>query len=196
MAAWKKWILRRPAVSKKFKAYKGTVKNAKHLNIIVKKDSVLRKVISSIFSKKILVTTAVGSALGVGISAINEYIQSNSGCFLKSNNTVCKIKELSCCQPDAIENMPFCTGKLKGNPCVGFNEEKENTCCRLCDCQYYNCLANQTMECRRPSIGEALSFYSQKLTSGMWSFMLPFVYWMAGIVVTVLIILVGWKMYK
>lgn len=199
MAVWKKFLVRKPNVARKFRVYKGSVKNVKHLDGIVKQDSALRKVISAVFSKRGLKITAASTVVGVGVSYINNYIQSNSGCFLTSNTSVCKVRDLSCCQPDPVEGVPFCPGIFKKNACSGFNEEKEDSCCRLCDCKYSKCLPDQTLECRRPTIGEALSHYAQGMTSGLLSyleFFLKIFYWVAGMGVGILAIWLAWKMYQ
>ncbi|GFQ87856.1 uncharacterized protein TNCT_735661 [Trichonephila clavata] len=103
MVAWKKWVVKRPPVTGKFKAFKSTVKNAKHLQALVKKNKALQGVIKTIFSKKGVKVTALATVVGVGISYIDNYIQSNSGCFLHNGSSVCKVKLLSFCQPEAVD---------------------------------------------------------------------------------------------
>ncbi|GIY64792.1 uncharacterized protein CEXT_420531 [Caerostris extrusa] len=82
------------------------------------------------------------------------------------------------------------------NVCNGFDEDVEQTCCRMCDCQFTNCLPNQTMECRRPSVGEALSHFSQSLTSNVWSFLgalMPWIYWVGCVLTGLLALFLAWK---
>lgn len=200
MAGWKKWIARGPKTAKKFKAFNKTAKNAKHLKIIVKNDSTLSRVFAKLFSKKTVFTAAVATTVGYGVSQVNSYIQSNSGCFLKSSDeTVCKVAQLSCCQPEPVEGLSTCPQQILGSPCHGFDEDKEGECCKLCDCQYNDCLPNQTMECRRPTIGEALTYFSQSAASNVFSFLanvFPIVYWIGGGMVALLIFWITWTIYK
>ncbi|GFS61845.1 uncharacterized protein TNCV_3651791 [Trichonephila clavipes] len=199
MVAWKKWVVKRPPVTGKFKAFKSTVKNVKHLQAIVKKNKALQGVIKTIFSKKAVKVTALATVVGVGISYIDNYIQSNSGCFLHSGSSVCKVKALSCCQPEAVDKVPFCPDQTLENTCNGYNEDVEKTCCRLCDCQYYNCLPHQRMECQRPTIAEALSYYAQEMTSSVWSafmFLIPWLTWVVGTGIALLVIWIAWNVYK
>ncbi|GFQ84253.1 uncharacterized protein TNCT_539811 [Trichonephila clavata] len=126
MVAWKKWVVKRPPVTGKFKAFKKTAKNVKHLQALVKKNKALQGVIKTIFSKKGVKVTALATVVGVGISYIDNYIQSNSGCFLHSGSSVCKVKSLSCCQPEAVDKVPYCPDQQTlGNPCNGYNEDVE-----------------------------------------------------------------------
>lgn len=199
MAAWKKWVFKRPKIGKSFKGFRGTVKNVKHLRSFVSKNDSLRRVISKVFTKKGLVAVTAATVVGVGVSAINDYIQSNSGCFLKSENSVCKVKDLSCCQPDPVDELSFCSQTVQGDPCLNFDEDKEKSCCKLCDCQFYNCLPGQEMECRRPTIGEALAHYAQGLTLGAWNwvaYLVPLLYWAAGITTALIVLWIAWKIYK
>lgn len=103
--------------------------------------------------------------MGYGIRSIVQYIESNLGCFLQDKESVCKVQSLSCCQKNSVEGVPFCDERLgMTNVCNNFNEEVEKTCCRLCNCEYYNCLPNQTLECQRPTIGEALTYFTQNVS--------------------------------
>jgi hypothetical protein len=198
MGIWKKFVTRRPRVSKQYRAYNLSVKNAKGLEIIINKNTRLRKLVSVLFSSKTLALAATSTVIGVGISKINDYIQSNSGCFLISNDTVCKVRALSCCQPEPVNNIAFCPEIPLGyDPCHGYDEDKEKECCKLCSCQESDCLPHQTMECRRPTIAEALSYYAQGLSSDIskifTSLILPVAYWfLSGFV----ILLVLFFLYK
>lgn len=200
MAGWKKWIARGPKTAKKFRTFNKTAKNAKHLSRIVKSDGALRKVLTSVFSKKGIVTAALATTVGVGVAHIDNYIQSNSGCFLKSlDGSVCKVEQLSCCQPEPVEGISTCPQVIQGNPCAGFDEDEEGSCCKLCSCEYNDCLPTQTMECRRPTIGEALTYYAQGLSSNMFGFLsnlFPILYWILGGAVTLLVIWLIWQIFK
>ncbi|GFT26034.1 uncharacterized protein NPIL_17051 [Nephila pilipes] len=199
MVSWKKWVVKRPAVVGKFKAFKSTAKSAKHLQAMVKKNKALHQVIKSVFSKKAVKVTALATVVGVGVSYIDNYIQSNSGCFLHSGSSVCKVEALSCCQPDAVDKVSFCSNTPVGDPCHGYDEDVEKSCCRLCDCQFYNCLPHQTMECRRPTIAEALSYYAQEMTSSVWSglmFLVPWLVWIVGTGIALFVLWIAWYVYK
>ncbi|GFY67225.1 uncharacterized protein TNIN_228241 [Trichonephila inaurata madagascariensis] len=199
IVAWKKWVVKRPPLTLKFKVFKSTAKNAKYLQAIVKKNKALQGVLKTIFSKKAVIVTALAKVVGVGISYIDNYIQSNSGCFLYSGSTVCKVKALSCCQPEAVDKVPFCHDQTLENICNGYNEDVEKTCYRLCHRQYYNCLPHQRMECQRPTIVEALSYYAQEITYSVWSAFLLLVPWLTWVVetgITLLVIWISWNIYK
>lgn len=200
MAVWKKWALKSVKTSRTFRHFTKTAKNLKHLNAIVKKNKALESVIKGLFNKTTAKLAVGATAVGVGVSYINDYIQSNSGCFMKSNDSVCKVKELSCCQPEAVENVPFCSlpSLPKLDPCKGFNEDTEKTCCRYCDCKLNNCLPHQTMECRRPTIGEALSYYAQIWTTSFWeaiNAMFPWLIWILSIIGALIAMWLGKKIY-
>jgi hypothetical protein len=140
--------------------------------------------------KKILgITVAVGTTVAVTTSLIENYIASNSGCFLLSEEHSCKVKELSCCQPDPVENLPFCNLPMaQSNICNQFNEDVEKSCCRLCSCAEQQCLPGQTMECRRPTVGDGLSYIVDSLASPfgnvlspIWNILSSWFMWIIGI---------------
>ncbi|GBN05074.1 hypothetical protein AVEN_117943-1 [Araneus ventricosus] len=146
-----------------------------------------------IFNRKTFKYAAVTTAVGFGISYVDNYIQSNSGCFVKSESSVCKVKELSWCQPKVVYNVPFCSKSQPDNVCGGFNEDQEKTCCRLCYCKYYGCLPHQTVECRRPSVGDGFANAVKSFTSTFWevlSEMFPLLYWVLGIGAGLIILLI------
>lgn len=200
MAVWKKWVLKPAKTSRPFRRFAQTAKSVSHLNAIVKKNKALEFVIKRIFSKSTAKVALGATVVGVGISYINDYIQSNSGCFIKSNNSVCKVKELSCCQPEQVQDVPFCKmSLLKPDMCKGFNEDAEKSCCRYCDCTFNDCLPTQTMECRRPTISEALSHYAQAWTTSFWQAitdMFPWLIWMFSILAVLFAVWFGRKMVK
>lgn len=201
MAVWKKWALKPVKTSRSFQRFATTAKSLNHLEAIVKKNKALKRAIGSLFNKTTAKLAVGATAVGIGVSYINEYIQSNSGCFIKSNDSVCKVKELSCCQPDKVENVPFCSLSPLPlpDPCQGFNEDTENTCCRYCNCNVNHCLPHQTMECRRPTIAEALSHYAQRWTTSFWQAitdMFPWLIWILSILGVVIAMWLGRKIYK
>ncbi|GBN47670.1 hypothetical protein AVEN_3105-1 [Araneus ventricosus] len=168
-----KWIARRPPkVLKSFRHFgRISVKSAKHAQKLLTKNKALKKAAKKLFSKKGLTAVALAGGISTAAYYINNYIQSNSGCFLTTvgfkGKSVCKVKELSCCQQDHVKNVSNCEESkfAAGNPCNNYDEDKENLCCRHCNCQEYDCLPHQNMECRRPSVGDALTHLTQEVTS-------------------------------
>lgn len=184
MVKFKKYYVNPPHVPRKFKAFKKAARNIGHLKKIIRTNQTLRKVVKGIFSKTSLKITAVGGVVGTGAYYLNKYIQSNSGCFMKSGSSICKVKELSCCQKDKLANVPFCPKMFPEHTCNDFDENKENSCCRLCDCQSYRCLPHQSMECRRPTVDEALAYYAERAADAFWNIiksLFPYLYWFLGI---------------
>lgn len=200
MGVLKKWILAPAKLPFKYKPFSKTVKSVSHLEAVAKKNKALKYAIKTIFNKGTVTVALGGTAIGVGISKINNYIQSNSGCFIKTADSVCKVNALSCCQPDSVDNLPHCNLQPKQlDPCRGFDEDKEQTCCRFCDCQVQNCLPNETMECRRPTIAEALTHFAGTLTSSFWRFLtnlFPSISWILGIVGGLLALWIGLSLYQ
>lgn len=193
----KKYIIKRPHIPRKFKPFKQISRNIGHATTIIKKNKALKKVVKAIFSKKAFKLAVVTSVVGTGAHYIDKYIQSNSGCFLKSGESICKVKELSCCQKDELANVRFCPNKIK-DACAGYDEIKENSCCRLCNCSYYPCLPNQSMECRRPTIDEALAYYAGNALHFVWDFLEKLFPWLPWILASLVIgigVLVAWNFY-
>lgn len=184
MPSLRKYVVNPPRVPRRFKAFKKVSKSIGHLQSIIKNSKPLRKTMKAIFNKTTFKYAAVTTAVGVGAYYIDNYIQSNSGCFLKSGSSTCKVKEFSCCQKDRVSNVPFCDESTKFvDTCNGFSESKEKSCCRLCDCKNYGCLPHQRMECRRPTIDEALAYYGQNISDTFWDFfksLFPNLYWYLG----------------
>lgn len=174
----------KPSVPSKFKKFDIKIssksRGRKTLESMIKKNSLLRKTIDGVFSKKGLFAIGTTAAIGIGVSKIHEYIEANSGCFLQGRNDVCKMRSLSCCQNGAVQGVEFCqepveqANQLK-NVCDGFDEDDptvQESCCLLCDCRTYGgCLPGESMECRRPTVAEAISFYTQSTMSGLTGWM-------------------------
>lgn len=179
MKSLKKFVLKKPKVKKVYNVYNFKVKSKAGLRSVVLKNSRLKNTISALFSKKGLYTAAGVTAVGLGISKINDYIQANSGCFMRSGEKVCKVDTLSCCQPKEVEGMEICPHipEFYKNTCEKFDEDKENSCCRLCDCETYGCLPGQKMECNRPTVGEALSYFAQGATISAFGWMTSMIPW-------------------
>lgn len=159
-------------ISKRFKGFKVLTKSEKALKKLVSSNEKLKGAIKTVFSKKGLKVAAAGAIIGTGVAHIWNYIESNSGCFKKkSDGSVCKYQELSCCQNGKLDNVPFCDGMEKlANVCKDFNEDDENSCCRLCDCKYVNnCLPGDTMKCQRPTVADALNHFATQVGSTVWS---------------------------
>lgn len=202
MAKWNRWVFKRAPVKKKYKPFNKTIKNANQLKPMLQ-NTTFKKVVTKIFSKNTFkAAAAVGgvTVVGLAIDYINDYIQSNSGCFIKTKQSICKLESLSCCQPDPVENVSFCSFNVQyPDPCDNFNEDVENSCCKFCDCRYHDCLPSQTMECRRPTVGEALTHFSSGLTSSIWSILnqiFPWFAWILGIGATIVVIWLALLIYK
>lgn len=154
----------------KFKAYgKKLVRNVGKLNTMLKTDTLLKRAFNSVFNKNFLKRAGIAATVGVGAHLVIKYIDTNSGCFLKDTSNVrCKVRNFSCCQKNAINELPFCPEDSDTDPCGNnFDEDKENSCCRLCSCEYYDCQPGQKLECQRPSIGEALSHFTSEALTGI-----------------------------
>lgn len=187
----KRWIPVRPRIMKKFKAFTFPAKNALELGEKIARSVHLKKAIKNIFSVKVIAGTTI---VGLATASIMNYIDSNSGCFLKKKDSVCKVRAFSCCQKNPVDNVPFCPepDSLK-NVCENFKEnyddEKEDACCRLCSCQFFNCAANETLKCQRPTVGEALTHIAATLgqnTSSIFSALFPsfvYVFYIIGFVI-------------
>lgn len=200
MGSWRKFVLRPALVARRFKPFAKTVKSVRHLSAMVSKNKALRLAMAGVFNKTTVKLAAGATAIGVGVSYINNYIQSNSGCFLKTDEAVCKVQALSCCQPDAVDKLPFCPLQVaQPDPCLGYDEDQVASCCQWCDCQYQTCLPNQTMECRRPTIGEALAHYADTWTSSLWlalSNLFPWLVWVLSAGAALLAAWIGITFYK
>ncbi|GFQ84519.1 uncharacterized protein TNCT_311261 [Trichonephila clavata] len=159
-----KWVVKRPPVTGKFKAFKKTAKNVKHLQALVKKNKALQGVVS-----------------------------------LHSGSSVCKVKSLSCCQPEAVDKVPYCPDQQTlGNPCNGYNEDVEKTCCRLCDCQYNNCLPHQKWNANDDDCRSLVILCSRNDFS-VWSgfmFLVPWLMWVVGTGIALLVVWIAWNVYK
>lgn len=127
-------------------------------------------------------------------------ISENTGCFLfDENGTVCKMKELSCCQ-NSEAGVPSCTPfkTILPNACDGYDEKSQKSCCRQCDCKYHNCLPTQPLECRQSTIGDALSYFQQSLTQSFLGLLATSIIkylFIAGIVLLVIVIGVIFHLY-
>jgi hypothetical protein len=193
----------RPRVSAKFKNFDVRVKGRKALRRMIQKDSFLRQTVKSLFSKKGILAIGATTAVGIGITKIQEYIDANSGCFLFHNDDrICKVKSLSCCQNGPVQGIEFCkeeTDELE-RVCDQFDEDDlsaQESCCLLCDCHGYGgCLPGETMECRRPTVAEAVSFFAQNAVSGIsgWIWNL-FSTWIVVVVVLLAIVVLAKNKY-
>lgn len=166
----KKWVPRRAVVPKSLRKLKFVPKNSRSLKQMILKNETLQTVVKKVFSKSTLKKVAIGTVVGIGVQHIMSYIDSNSGCFLKGPRSVCKVRGLSCCQKDPIDQVPFCNEPAAfTHACDTFDEDVEKSCCRLCDCEHYGCLPGQSMECQRPTFAEAISHYAGDTVSDLLS---------------------------
>lgn len=169
----KKWNPRGTKILPEFKGFKKVVKNVKRLNTWVNSDSLLKKAIKKVFSKKGLKVAGATVTVGVAAHYIMEYINTNSGCFLKNGKTVvCKVRAYSCCQKDPIDNVPFCpedSDRVYRDPCNEYDGDNDESCCKYCSCEHFDCSFGENMVCKRPTVAEALSFFTVEAASGIWS---------------------------
>lgn len=182
-------------VSKHLKPFKHIVKSRHGLQSLVKGSKKLTKVIEKVFNKKTLMAAGVTSAVAIGVSHIWDYIESNSGCFLKRpDQTICKVQELSCCQPGKLDNVSFCDGFANSlvHTCNNYDVEKEPSCCRLCSCQHLNCLPNETAQCQRPSVADALTHFAGNVTSGITSGITSLFPWLPYVIYVLGAIFILW----
>ena len=181
-------------VSKRFKNFKIIPKSQNNLKTILKQNKNLKKAFDTVFSKKGFAVAATGTVIGTGIASILNYIESNSGCFKKkADGSVCKHREFSCCQKDKLDNIDYCEeiDKLT-NVCDNFNEDNEKSCCRLCDCKYGNCLPNETMQCQRPTVGDALNHFASQVGSTVWSGIGTIFPWLRYFIYGIVVVFVFW----
>lgn len=193
----RKFNLSTKPISKRFSNFKVLTKSRKALKNLVASNEKLKGAIKTVFSKKGLKVVAAGTVVGAGVASIWNYIESNSGCFKKrSDGSVCKYNELSCCQKGKLDNVPFCDGMDKmANVCNGFDEEDEKSCCRLCDCKHVHCLPGDTMKCQRPTVAEALNHFANQVGSTVWSGIGTVFPWISYVWYGLIVIFVLWITY-
>lgn len=184
----------RRKIHKTFDSFKVKAKSLADLNDRIAKNNSLRKVITHVFSKKTLAVATVSGAVAVGAASIMNYIESNSGCFKKNRDgSVCKVVELSCCQQDKLDNVPYCDGMTHYNTaCDQFDEDVEKSCCRDCTCTKIGCDENEDMQCQRPTVADALTHFAQNVSSGIWSSIETFFPWISYVVYGFGIVLAVW----
>lgn len=157
--------------------------------------------------KAIGITVVTAASTTAAIAWVNNYITTNSGCFLlnASDDTVCKVQDLSCCQPNPVEGLSFCKNFTIKNSraCDNYVDTTMNDCCLECNCQQQSCLPHQTLECRRPTVGQALSYISENvastlfdLTSPIWNAIYSWLVWILGGVGILLAIWLVWILFK
>lgn len=171
--ALKRWVPNRPVTYKRFEKFNKPLGRVTKRSIrkMFKLHKKLKPTVKRIFSRKTLKIVGITSVVGYGIYQIVDYINSNSGCFLKGPNFTCKVKAYSCCQKEAVNGVEFCDeGVLENkNICEGYDINKEESCCRYCTCDVYDCSPHETMECQRPTVGEALTHFAETLSSSVIS---------------------------
>lgn len=184
-------------ISKRFNNFKVLTKSQKALKKLVSSNEKLKGAIKTVFSKKGLKVAAAGALVGTGVASIWSYIESNSGCFKKkSDGSVCKYDELSCCQKGKLDNVPFCHGtKNLTNVCKDFDEDDEKSCCRLCDCEYVDCLPGDTMKCQRPTVADALNHFASQVGSTVWSGIGTVFPWISHVLYGLAAVFVLWIAY-
>lgn len=183
----------------RFKHFKSTAKTKPLIEKSIRSNKALAKAVSTIFSKKGIALISGATLTGVASQQIADYIKSNSGCFLLDKSTgkiKCKVRELSCCNPDPVLDVSFCSiGAV--DVCQGFDEQKENSCCRQCDCNSHPCDENETLECQRPTVGDALSYFSKNTVSGIfWAVLRWIPVWVYGVVAAIVCAIAGTILFK
>lgn len=133
-------------------------------------------------AKKILKKIPIGKTLAVGAGAgglvylktqVDAYVHENSGCFLRSRGgRVCKVRELSCCQPKQGKEVEPCTGyAFPKDACLNYDASKEKECCRLCNGKRPFLRNGETLTCRTPDAIEALSYFGKNVAGGFSNFL-------------------------
>lgn len=171
MAKQRVFDFRPRKVSKRFQDFKFKKKSKAALEHFVEGSKKLQNILKNLFNKKTVGAVVITSAVGVGISSIWDYIESNSGCFMKRNDqSVCKVRELSCCQKGELDNVPFCDGFSSHfqSACDDYKEE-DDSCCKECSCEKFHCDADESMQCQRPTVADALTHFAQSIGSSVWS---------------------------
>lgn len=156
--------------TKQFDKYK-YLKKVTELDTLAKKDSFLKKALDTITLKRAVFGTIAIAGVSYGAAVVQNYKHENTGCFLYTGNSVCKVKELSCCNKKSSSEIAFCNPNQL-NPhfpidaCNNYDEENE-PCCRQCDCQYYNCKPNQKLICKKTSYSDALAHLTRIASKGI-----------------------------
>lgn len=184
-------------VASKFSGFKFVARGSKNVLKLAKRHKVLNKALKTIFNKKTALVAGVSGAVAIGAQYVNQYIHDNSGCFLYDRGVLqCKMKDLSCCQTGETD-VAFCDPfpTVHASICDGYDTERETSCCRLCDCQHYDCSPSQELKCRNPTVGEALSFFAKSGTKSLLStvfdsipYLKPILFGIVGVVVLFLLI--------
>lgn len=179
---------------RKFAPFKVNVKSAKVLEGTVAKNARMRRVIKQVFSKKAAVTAGVGTAVGLGVASIWNYIESNSGCFKKlRNGSVCKVQELSCCQKGSLDNVPNCSGMASyRSVCDQEYDDSDASCCKLCSCAEMGCDESEEMRCQRPTISDALAHFAATVKEGVGSALVTLFPWAPYVLYAGLALLALW----
>lgn len=132
----------------------------------IKNKSLLKRILAS---KLIL-----GGGIAIGISAayVDNYMKGNTGCFLEKGNEVCKLTMLSCCNPYASSYVETCDRETINR----LNVDKEAcknyflndaSCCKQCDCQFHKCEKDEKMFCRKATVAEAVTFFTDNMTTSV-----------------------------
>ncbi|KMQ83657.1 hypothetical protein RF55_19443 [Lasius niger] len=161
-------------VKPKYRQFNRSFGRVPPLKRFILKNKHLQKTVKHVFSKTGLTFVTAASLATYAATQISSFIHNNSGCFLFENDEIVgKMKNLSCCQKESIQHVKdlgLFADTAPSNACDGYDnddddedaeKEKEDTCCRFCDCKYHDCAVNQRMECRRPTVGEALTHFSK-----------------------------------
>lgn len=129
-----------------------------------------KSLVKKLFTSKLLLGGGVVSTLSAVY--VDHYIKGNTGCFLESKENICKIKELSCCNPYESKYIETCSDEIikrlniDKNTCLNYDLNDPN-CCKKCDCQHYSCEVDEKMFCRKATIAESLTYFKDNMISSV-----------------------------
>lgn len=143
---------------------------------IPKTDAELKIQIDSIKNKSLkkrLLTSKLfwigGASVGLSAVYVNQYVKDHTGCMLISKNNTCKIIPLSCGNPYPSNFIESCSDtilkRLNVDPHACKNYDPASSCSKQCDCKYHSCEPDEEMKCHKATVGEALTYFADNMTS-------------------------------
>lgn len=166
----KKIYNNKPNVKKDFKSLKSIDIPKTDAELKIQLDSIKNKSLKKkLLNSKLL---WVGGAISLTSYYIDHYIKGNTGCFLESGENTCKLIDLSCCNPHESTYIETCSDeiiqrlKIDKKACDNYDLNNPD-CCQKCDCSHFSCEHDEKMRCHRASIAEALTYFSDNMTSSV-----------------------------
>lgn len=160
-----------PKVKKDFKALNSLEIPKTDAELKIQLDSIKSKSLKKrLLNSKLL--WIGGTTIGLSAFYIDHYVKGNTGCFLESGENTCKLIDLSCCNPHESTYIEKCSDEIiqrlniNKKACDNY-DFKSMLCCEKCDCSHYNCEPNEGMRCHKATVGEALSYFSDNMTSSV-----------------------------